>query len=133
MSLSPEHHFFAFSAPRVNRDLVSVTLTTGAASTFTVRASRSAWRQLIQSVGPLVAAPAEKPAEPAKPLPRIGLSHAERRLRYRELWARFIATPNEPLHAFASRHGVDPKLLSRHFAGFRKEPGAPALRPNGKL
>lgn len=133
MSLSPEHHFFAFSAPRVNRDVVSVTLTTGAAASVTVRASRSAWRQLIESVGPLVAAPVEQPSERAKPLPRAGLSHAERRLRYRELWARFIATPNETLKAFATRHGVDSKLLSCHFAEFRKEPGAPALRPNGKL
>lgn len=130
MSLSPEHHFFAFSAPRVNRDLVSVTLTTGAASVLTLRASRSAWRQLIQSVGPLVAAP---PGPPSKPLPRIGMSHAERRLRYRELWADFIATPDESIRSFATRHGVDSTLLARRFAAFRKEPGAPALRPNGKL
>jgi hypothetical protein len=133
VSLSPEHHFFAFSAPRVNRDVVSVTLTTGAAAAVAVRASRSAWRQLIASVGPLVAAPVEQPSEPAKPLPRVGLSHAQRRLRYRELWARFIASRDESLRAFATRHGIDSHLLGRHFAAFRKEPGAPALRPNGKL
>ena len=70
-----------------------------------------------------------------RPLNPNGGKHANaaRIAVYRAAWRDYIATPGLRIRAMADKLGVTEAGLSRWFRKFRSEPGAPALKPNGKL
>jgi hypothetical protein len=58
---------------------------------------------------------------------------AARILQYRAAWRSYIGTPGRRISSYADELGMTEAALSRWFRKFRFEPGAPAVKPNGKL
>jgi len=53
--------------------------------------------------------------------------------QYRQVWRRFIADPAMTVNAAAAEMGLHYSTACNWFKRFRNEPGAPAVKPNGKL
>jgi hypothetical protein len=58
---------------------------------------------------------------------------AARIAEYRAAWRAYIADPAARQAAIAESFGITQAALSRWFRLFRAAPGAPAVKPNGKL
>ena len=57
----------------------------------------------------------------------------ERIAQYRAAWHRYISDPALSQQALADELGCSQTTLACYFRSFAQEPGAPQLRPNGKL
>ena len=52
---------------------------------------------------------------------------------YRAAWSRYITTPGLNIDTLAAELGLTQQSLSYWFRKFRRQSGAPAVKPNGKL
>lgn len=66
-------------------------------------------------------------------LKHLSIRSAERDELFRAHWRRFIAEPGLTMNQVAEEAGVTRAAVHHRFWRFRAEPGAPVLRPNGKL
>ena len=57
----------------------------------------------------------------------------ERIAQYRAAWQRYISDPSLSQQALADELQCSQTTLASYFRSFGQEPGAPQLRPNGKL
>jgi|GEM_PF-6598608 len=102
--------------------------------------------QLVQdaSTTPAKKAPA-RPAEPLDqrplwqslpkigPLTRKGGVSAFQRATLHEAWRSYISDPSLTRDVLAAVLSVSPPTLTKYFRMFAGEPGAPLLKPNGRL
>jgi hypothetical protein len=52
---------------------------------------------------------------------------------YHAAWRRYISSPRLSIDTLAAELGLTQQSLSYWFRKFRREPGAPSLKPSGKL
>ena len=124
-----DHHGNRFERPSFGTDVQKCTRANLTAATVQERCDAVANEE-----------PEPAGAESWRDLPVIGpLTTGKRKhspaviAALRDAWRVFIADPSLSLQRLSIIVGVSDTCLRAHFARFAKEPGAPLLKPNGRL
>lgn len=136
-STVPNIPILGFATPLVKSDQVWISARLGS-RLYNLQASAEVWRELLAALDPIVGKQSSanrKSAGLVRPgtISSLPKGWGVRDEAYRALWLRYISSPRLTITKLAREAGVTRAAVSHRFATFRKEPGAPALRPNGKL